>query len=86
MESFPHSASRANVLIKAFVSAGQFLLPFIISFLIWANLWFGWSFVIAAALFVLSGIYLLKMPFLTAGRRKRGSPYGTGGNSRPATG
>ena len=63
MESFPHSASRANVLIKAFVSAGQFLLPFIISFLIWANLWFGWSFVIAAALFVLSGIYLLKMPF-----------------------
>ncbi len=43
MESFPHSASRANVLIKAFVSAGQFLLPFIISFLIWANLWFGWS-------------------------------------------
>ena len=32
MESFPHSASRANVLIKAFVSAGQFLLPFIISF------------------------------------------------------
>ena len=63
MESFPHSASRANVLIKAFVSAGQFLLPFIISFLIWANLWFGWSFVIAAGLFVLSGIYLLKMPF-----------------------
>jgi len=56
-------SSRANVLIKAFVSAGQFLLPFIISFLIWANLWFGWSFVIAAALFVLSGIYLLKMPF-----------------------
>ena len=63
MESFPHSASRANVLIKAFVSAGQFLLPFIISFLIWANLWFGWSFVIAAALFVVSGLYLLKMPF-----------------------
>ncbi len=63
MESFPHSASRANVLIKAFVSAGQFLLPFIISLLIWANLWFGWSFVIAAALFVLSAIYLLKMPF-----------------------
>lgn len=63
MESFPDSASRANVLIKAFISAGQFLLPFIISLLIWANLWFGWSFIIAAALFVISGIYLLKMPF-----------------------
>ena len=39
MESFPNSASRANVLIKAFVSAGQFLLPFIIGALIWANMW-----------------------------------------------
>ena len=63
MESFPNSASRANVLIKAFVSAGQFLLPFIISLLIWANMWFGWSFIIAAALIVISGIYLIKMPF-----------------------
>lgn len=74
MESFPHSASRANVLIKAFVSAGQFLLPFIISFLIWANLWFGWSFVIAAALFVLSGIYLLKMPFPDSQAAKKRKP------------
>ena len=63
MESFPNSASRANVLIKAFVSAGQFLLPFIISLLLWANMWFGWSFIIAAILIVLSGIYLIKMPF-----------------------
>ena len=63
MESFPDSASRANVLIKAFVSAGQFLLTFIISLLIWANLWFGWSFIIAAALMVLSALYLIKMPF-----------------------
>jgi len=63
MEAFPDSASRANVLIKAFVSAGQFLLPFIISLLIWADLWFGWSFVLAAALMMMSGIYLIKMPF-----------------------
>lgn len=71
MESFPNSASRANVLIKAFVSAGQFLLPFIISFLIWANLWFGWSFLIAAGLFVISGIYLVKMPFPDHRAKKR---------------
>lgn len=63
MEAFPNSASRANVLIKAFVSAGQFLLPFIISLLIWANMWFGWSFIIAAILIVISAIYLIKMPF-----------------------
>jgi MFS family permease len=63
MESFPNSASRANVLIKAFVSAGQFLLPFIISLLIWANLWYGWSFIIAAILMIISAVYLIKMPF-----------------------
>lgn len=63
MESFPDSASSANVLIKAFISAGQFLLPFIISLLILANMWFGWSFIIAAVLIILSAIYLIKMPF-----------------------
>jgi MFS family permease len=63
MESFPNSASRANVLIKAFVSAGQFLLPFIIGALIWANMWYGWSFIIAAVLMIISAIYLIKMPF-----------------------
>ncbi|MBZ7485053.1 MFS transporter, partial [Klebsiella michiganensis] len=63
MEAFPNSASRANVLIKAFVSAGQFLLPFIIGALIWANMWYGWSFIIAAVLMIISAIYLIKMPF-----------------------
>jgi hypothetical protein len=51
------------VLIKAFVSAGQFLLPFIIGALIWANMWYGWSFIIAAVLMIISAIYLIKMPF-----------------------
>lgn len=63
MESFPDTPSRANVLIKAFISAGQFLLPFIISLLIWAEMWFGWSFIVAAVLIVLNAVYLLKMPF-----------------------
>lgn len=80
MESFPNSASRANVLIKAFVSAGQFLLPFIISLLIWANMWFGWSFIIAAVLMVISAIYLIKMPFPDNGAKKE-----TAGTSTAAT-
>ncbi len=41
MEAFPHSPGTANILIKAFVSCGQFLLPLIISLLVWAELWFG---------------------------------------------
>ncbi len=35
MEAFPRSPSTANILIKAFVSGGQFLLPIIISLLVW---------------------------------------------------
>ncbi|MFS2223176.1 MFS transporter [Pantoea sp. B65] len=63
MESFPNSASTANILIKAFVSAGQFLLPFIISAVVLADIWFGWSFIIAAAIMVLNALYLIKRPF-----------------------
>ncbi|MTD26312.1 MFS transporter [Erwinia sorbitola] len=63
MESFPNSASTANILIKAFVSGGQFLLPFIISAIVLADLWFGWSFIVAAAIMLLNAIYLLKRPF-----------------------
>ena len=46
MEAFPRFPSTANILIKAFVSSGQFLLPMIISLLVWAELWFGWSFLL----------------------------------------
>lgn len=38
MEAFPRSPGTANILIKAFVSSGQFLLPLIISLLVWAEL------------------------------------------------
>ena len=37
MEAFPRSPGTANILIKAFVSSGQFLLPLIISLLVWAG-------------------------------------------------
>ncbi|MEO3988484.1 MFS transporter [Pseudocitrobacter cyperus] len=63
MEAFPDTPSTANILIKAFVSAGQFLLPMIISLLVWANLWFGWSFIIAAGIMLLNGLFLLRCTF-----------------------
>ncbi|QZN94358.1 MFS transporter [Symbiopectobacterium purcellii] len=65
MEAFPSSPSTANILIKAFVSSGQFLLPMIISLLVWADLWFGWSFIIAAGIMLLNGICLFRYPFPT---------------------
>ncbi|PWW09141.1 MFS transporter [Mangrovibacter plantisponsor] len=72
MESFPNSPSTANILIKAFVSAGQFLLPFIISLLVWSNAWFGWSFVVAACIMILNAIFLLKRPFPDQDQKKAG--------------
>lgn len=63
MEAFPRSPGTANVLIKAFISAGQFLLPMIISLLVWAEIWFGWSFLAAAAIMMLNGLFLLRCTF-----------------------
>ncbi len=63
MEGFPHSPGTATILIKAFVSAGQFLLPFIIWGLMLSHSWFGWSFMVAAAIMLINGICLLRRPF-----------------------
>lgn len=63
MESFPKAAGTANVLIKAFVQIGQFVLPIILALLNNSGLWFGWSFIVPVIIFVLNGIYLLKRPF-----------------------
>ncbi|WP_038903425.1 MFS transporter [Dickeya zeae] len=63
MEAFPNSPGTANILIKAFVSGGQFLLPLVISVLVWANLWFGWSFLLAAGIMMLNAVCLFRYPF-----------------------
>ncbi|WJV61148.1 MFS transporter [Pectobacteriaceae bacterium C52] len=63
MEAFPNSPGTANILIKAFVSCGQFLLPMVISVLVWANLWFGWSFLTAAGIMLLNAVCLFRHPF-----------------------
>ena len=62
-ECFPDASGSANVAIKAFISAGQFLLPWIISFLISNNLYYGWSFIICIIMFVINGLFILKLPF-----------------------
>ncbi|WP_318505057.1 MFS transporter [Bacillus sp. T3] len=63
MESFPKSAGTANVIIKAFISGGQFALPMIIGFIINNDLYYGISFIIPLAIFALNGIFLAKMKF-----------------------
>lgn len=63
MESFPKKAGTANVLLKAFIQIGQFGLPFMVVALTNANAWYGWSFVLAVAIFAVNAIFLLKRPF-----------------------
>lgn len=62
-ECFPKASGSANVAIKAFISGGQFFLPLIISFLINNNLYFGWSFIFCIAVFVINGLFMLKLKF-----------------------
>ncbi|HGY1164779.1 TPA: MFS transporter [Citrobacter braakii] len=63
MEAFPRTPGTANILIKAFVSGGQFLLPMVISVLVWAELWFGWSFLFAAGIMIVNGVFLFRCQF-----------------------
>ena len=63
IESYPESASTVTVLLKAFISAGQFLLPLFIGVLVMMNAWYGWSFIVAAVILALNFVIMLKMGF-----------------------
>ncbi|USS88275.1 MFS transporter [Fructilactobacillus hinvesii] len=52
-----------TVLIKAFMSAGEFSLPLIVVALHDHQLWFGWSFVLMAVLLLLNFINLISLRF-----------------------
>ena len=63
IEGFPESASTVTVLLKAFISAGQFLLPLFIGVLISMNAWYGWSFIVAIAILALNFPLAMKASF-----------------------
>ena len=63
IESYPESASTVTVLLKAFISAGQFLLPLFIGVLVMMNAWYGWSFIVAAVILALNFVIMLKIGF-----------------------
>ncbi|QWU17078.1 Predicted arabinose efflux permease, MFS family [Paenibacillus sophorae] len=63
MESFPETPGTANVIIKAFISAGQFALPLIISMLISGDLYYGYSFLLCIAIFIVNGLVLSRLKF-----------------------
>lgn len=61
MELFPDSPGPAVILIKAFVASGQFILTLVVSVLAALNLWYGWSFIAAAAVLAVNFVILLRM-------------------------
>lgn len=61
MEIYPEAKGSSNVIIKAFISAGTFLLPLIASFLTNNHLWFGWSFILPIAILTGTLIFFLTM-------------------------
>ncbi|MBM4762870.1 MFS transporter [Bacillus sp. B15-48] len=63
MEAFPKQASRVMVLQKVFISAGSTVLPFLISFLVFNEVFYGWAFFIPAIIFLVNSIILLKVKF-----------------------
>lgn len=58
-----HGNGFDTILIKGFASIGEFLLPLIVATLNANNLWFGWSFIIMAALIILNMINLSRVTF-----------------------
>lgn len=59
MEMFPKAKGTANVIIKAFISAGQFGLPLFISFLVAGNYWYGWSFIFCIVVLAVNLAFML---------------------------
>ncbi|WP_413627507.1 MFS transporter [Fructilactobacillus vespulae] len=62
---------QGTVLLKAFMSAGEFILPIIVSFLFVNHFWYGWSFILMAFLLILNSIYLFPLKFPQQSFRSR---------------
>lgn len=57
-ELFPQQTGSANVLLKACMSLGQFVLPLIVSLLVLKRLWFGWNILLCLGLISFNAIVL----------------------------
>jgi MFS family permease len=62
-ELFPKSAGSASVMVKVFISLGATLLPFIILFLAENNMFYGFAFLLPAAIYFLNMLFLFTASF-----------------------
>lgn len=63
MELYPQRQATANIMIKAFASIGELLLPLLVAGLDHLNWWYGWSFIGCVVLLVLNFILLQSRQF-----------------------
>lgn len=63
IECFPKTPGTATVIIKAFVAIGGIMLPIIITFFASRNMFYGYTFFLIAAIFLLDGLFLLTRKF-----------------------
>lgn len=63
VEIFTKSANSANVLVKAFIATGATILPFMILFLSKNQLFFGYSFFLVAAIYLMNMLVLVFSQF-----------------------
>ncbi len=63
MELFPRTATTANVLIKAFVSAGELLLPILVTVVENFKIWYGATFVLGAIILLINYFFITGSKF-----------------------
>lgn len=65
MELYPNKQAAANILIKAFASIGELILPIFVASLEHFNLWYGWSFIFCAVALGVNFLFLWRREFPT---------------------
>lgn len=63
MELYPNKQAAANILIKAFASIGELILPIFVATLEGFNLWFGWSFTFCAVAMAVNFVFMWHRQF-----------------------
>lgn len=63
MELYPKKQAAANILIKAFASIGELILPIFVASLEHFHLWYGWSFIFCAVALAVNFVFLWHREF-----------------------
>lgn len=63
MELFPTRAASANVFIKAFISAGELLLPILVTLVEEFKIWYGATFILCAVILFINFFFISRLEF-----------------------